>query len=166
MDKRLLTATPKGKEISIFADNSKRVYVTGVGVSRTTSGVFVSDIIVLVWNFCPFLPLRLVPSVVCGDLYWWFSLSIYFVCWVFILKTKISHKVNNRKYEIFHGKLEIWLAGICWNKDILKTAKDLLLAIRKSYKININYNIRPKQTPWHGYGISLHVQYWLTHANV
>ena len=46
IDKRLLTATPKGKKRSIFADNSKHVYVAGVGVSRTTSGVFVSDIIV------------------------------------------------------------------------------------------------------------------------
>ena len=33
MDKRLLTATPKEKERSIFADNSKHVYVGGVGVS-------------------------------------------------------------------------------------------------------------------------------------
>ena len=40
MDKRLLTATPKGKERSIFVDNSK--HAAGVGVSRTTSGVFVS----------------------------------------------------------------------------------------------------------------------------
>ena len=30
MDKRLLKATPKGKERSIFADNSKRVYVADV----------------------------------------------------------------------------------------------------------------------------------------
>ena len=48
MDKRLLTATPKGKERSIFAE---RVYIAGVGVSRTTSGVFVSDtsLILLRW---------------------------------------------------------------------------------------------------------------------
>ena len=45
MDKRLLTATPKGKERSIFADNSK--HAAGVGVSRTTSGVFVSDIVLV-----------------------------------------------------------------------------------------------------------------------
>ena len=48
MEKRLLTATPKVKEGPIFADNSKHVYVAGVGESRTTSGVFVSNIIVLV----------------------------------------------------------------------------------------------------------------------
>ena len=49
MDKRLLTATPKGKERSMFADNSKRVHV-GVGVfsKLTTSGVFASEVIVLV----------------------------------------------------------------------------------------------------------------------
>ena len=33
MDKRLLTATPKGTERSIFADNSKHEYAGGVGVS-------------------------------------------------------------------------------------------------------------------------------------
>ena len=50
MDKRLSTATPKGKERSIFADNSKRVHVGGVGVfsKLTTSGVFASEVIVLV----------------------------------------------------------------------------------------------------------------------
>ena len=50
MDKTLLTARPKGKERSIFADNSKRVHVGGVGVLRklTTSGVFASEVIVLV----------------------------------------------------------------------------------------------------------------------
>ena len=46
MDKRLLTATPKGKERSIFADNSKHVHVGGVGVfsKLTMSGVFASEL--------------------------------------------------------------------------------------------------------------------------
>ena len=50
MDKRLLTATLKGKERSIFADNLKHVHVDGVGVFNklTTSGVFASEVIVLV----------------------------------------------------------------------------------------------------------------------
>ena len=40
MDKRLLTATPKGKERSMFADNSKRVHVGGVGVFSKLTDVF------------------------------------------------------------------------------------------------------------------------------
>ena len=62
MDKRLLTATPKGKERSIFADNSKHVYAAGVGVSRTTSGVFVSDIYCAGLKFLPCRILQAFPK--------------------------------------------------------------------------------------------------------
>ena len=62
MDKRLLTATPKGKERSIFADNSKHVYAAGVGVSRTTSGIFVSDIYCAGLNFFALQNLQAFPK--------------------------------------------------------------------------------------------------------
>ena len=39
-------------------------------------------------------------------------------------------------------------------------------ANKERYKININYNKRPKKAPWRGWNFRLHVQCWFTHANV